>query len=214
VVTGNLGVDALLEALDRPPRFADPQVEQAYLSNGQVIVLTMHRRESWGSRMTELAAAVSDFCRARPEITLVVPIHPNPVVRESLRAGLGSLPNALLCEPLGYHEFVHLMRRSSVIVTDSGGIQEEAVTLGRPVLVLRDDTERPEGMTEGLLRVVGRDPQRLDDALRDGLAAAELPRSGRISPVYGDGKAAQRCLSAITARWCGGARIAEFTAVT
>jgi UDP-N-acetylglucosamine 2-epimerase (non-hydrolysing) len=213
VVTGNLVVDALLEALDRRPHFTDHRVEQAYRSKNPIIMFTMHRRESWGSRMTELAAAISAFCRARPDITLIVPMHPNPTVRASLTAGLGSLSTALLCEPLGYDEFVHLMHRSAAIVTDSGGIQEEAVTLRRTVLVLRDDTERPEGITEGFLRVVGRNPRRLDDALHEALDAVGPPGSDRTSPVYGDGKAAQRCLSAITARWRGGARIADFTAV-
>jgi UDP-N-acetylglucosamine 2-epimerase (non-hydrolysing) len=210
-VTGNLVVDALFEALGRQPRFSTPQIAKAYNARNPLVLFTMHRRESWGDQMTLLAATLREFCLARPDITLVVPMHPNPTVRAALKAGLGYLPTAIICEPFGYDEFVHLMHRSSVIVTDSGGIQEEAVTLRRTVLVVRDDTERPEGMAEGFLRVVGRDPQRLTEALEAAFTHPAPIGGGLASHAYGDGKAAQRCLSAITARWCGGVGIADFT---
>nr|MDT0659376.1 UDP-N-acetylglucosamine 2-epimerase (non-hydrolyzing) [Micromonospora sp. DSM 115978] len=212
-VTGNLVVDALFAALGRPPRFAEPRLARAMRQDRPIVLFTMHRRESWGEQMALLAAAVRTFCRAEPDVTLVVPMHPNPTVRAALRAGLGELDSAIVCDPLGYDEFIHLMNRTTVVVTDSGGIQEEAVTLGRTVLVVRDDTERPEGVAEGLMHVVGRDPQRVVAALHRVFGPARDEPRGRPSLVYGDGKAAQRSLSAITARWCGGARIADVSAV-
>lgn len=214
VVTGNLVVDALFEALARRPHFTDPRVAGAYRSADHIVLFTMHRRESWGGAMTGLAEAVRASCSARPDVTLVVPMHPNPTVRAALGEGLKGLPTAVICDPLGYDEFVHLMNRAAVILTDSGGIQEEAVTLRKTVLVLREATERPEGMSEGFLRVVGRNPQRVGHALDEALSRVGEPTTGGpTSLIYGDGKAAQRCLSAIMARWRAGSRIADFSAI-
>ncbi|MGI5152961.1 non-hydrolyzing UDP-N-acetylglucosamine 2-epimerase [Plantactinospora sp. CA-294935] len=211
-VTGNLVVDALFEVLGREPHFTDPRIAHAFESSTPIVLFTMHRRESWGDRMAQLAASVREFCLSRPDATLVVPVHPSPAVRSAMDAGLRDLPTAIVCEPLPYTEFVHVLKQAALVVTDSGGIQEEATTLGKTVLVLRDNTERPEGADEGFLHVVGRDPQRLAQALHEAFGAAvAASKHDRTSLVYGDGKAANRCLSAILARWRSGARIADFT---
>nr|BAE44397.1 putative UDP-N-acetylglucosamine 2-epimerase [Streptomyces kasugaensis] len=144
-VTGNTVIDAMHLVLDRPGDSANRELD-AFTEGRQTVLLTMHRRESWGIPMGRVAAAVAELCRSRPTLRFVIPLHPNPEVRRVFRSHLSSLTQVLLCEPLRYSEFIRLMHRAVLVLTDSGGVQEEAPTLGKPVLVLRDRTERPEGI--------------------------------------------------------------------
>jgi UDP-N-acetylglucosamine 2-epimerase (non-hydrolysing) len=210
VVTGNTVVDALQWAVRQPVRFGDTRV--AGLGRDRALVLvTTHRRESWGERMQDAMRGLADVARRHAEIDLLLPMHRNRVVRDAVQTSLGGLDNVVLTEPLDYAEFAHLMARCQFVVTDSGGVQEEAPSLGKPVLVLRDTTERPEGVAAGTVRLVGtersevaREVERLltDPTTYDAMARAVNP--------YGDGNAAQRCVAAIAAHLDGTAMPAPF----
>jgi UDP-N-acetylglucosamine 2-epimerase (non-hydrolysing) len=211
LVTGNTVVDALLWALERPV----PESELLRELDGdgrRVIVVTTHRRESWGERMREIAAALAEIAETDPAVLVVLPIHRNTVVREAILPTLGETANARVVEPLPYGEFVHLLARSYLIVTDSGGIQEEAPTLRKPVIVLRPATERPEAVHGGSSLVVGTSRDEIVTAVRrllDDPAAYEamLPRRN----PYGDGKAAARCVAALAKLFGLGERPVEFS---
>jgi UDP-N-acetylglucosamine 2-epimerase (non-hydrolysing) len=199
VVTGNTVVDALLWALERPA----PESELLREIDGdgrRVVVVTTHRRESWGERMREIAVALAELARADQGLLVVLPIHRNAIVRGAILPALDGVANARVVEPLPYGEFVHLLARSHLIVTDSGGIQEEAPGLGKPVLVTRDTTERPEAIAAGTARLVGTDMAALVAAateLLDDPAAYRAMAQAR-NP-FGDGKAATRIVEAIAA---------------
>ena len=196
-VTGNTVIDALLWTVDRLGKdsalkraqgerfpFLDPQ--------RKLILVTGHRRESFGDGFLRICSALAALAK-RGDVEIVYAVHPNPNVTEPVHRMLGALPNVHLIEPLSYVPFVELMRTSHILLTDSGGIQEEAPSLGKPVLVMRDKTERPEAVSAGTARLVGTDPARiqaecailLDDA-------AEYARRAHIHNPYGDGPAAVR----------------------
>jgi UDP-N-acetylglucosamine 2-epimerase (non-hydrolysing) len=197
VVTGNTVIDALHWAISRPVSFSDPALARLGVSRDLVLV-TAHRRESWGGRMSQAMLGLRDVAEARPGIDMVVPMHRNPIVRTSMVEAFGDLPNVVLTEPLTYAAFAHLMNRSRLVVTDSGGVQEEAPGLGKPVLVLRETTERPEGVEAGVVRLVGTDRTKVahevDRLLSDPAEYAAMARA--VNP-YGDGHAAERSLTAI-----------------
>jgi UDP-N-acetylglucosamine 2-epimerase (non-hydrolysing) len=148
--------------------------------------------------MIRVGQALADVARARPDVLVVFPIHRNPVVREAIVPTLAGMANIILVEPMPYAGFARLMERSTLILTDSGGIQEEGPSLGKPVLVMRDTTERPEALAAGTVRLVGTDRDRVRDAvlelLRDQSAYDAMARS--VNP-YGDGNACRRALDAI-----------------
>ncbi|WP_081682642.1 non-hydrolyzing UDP-N-acetylglucosamine 2-epimerase [Marmoricola sp. URHB0036] len=197
LVTGNTVVDALQWAVQQPVAFTDERV--ASLGRDRPLVLvTTHRRESWGEPMQQAVAAIGDVARDHPELDVLLPLHRNSVVRDAVQPALGELPNVILTEPLAYAEFAHLMARCRLVVTDSGGVQEEAPSFGKPVLVLRDTTERPEGVEAGVVRLIGTDRQRvaheIERLLDDPTAYAEMARA--VNP-YGDGEAARRSTGAI-----------------
>ncbi len=191
-VTGNTAVDALRWALDRK----GPWPACLGGLEGPLAVVTLHRRESFGRPLEGILRSINEAARRRPELTWVYPVHPNPLVRAAAKRLLRH-PRVRLVEPMGYLDFVRLLSRSELIVTDSGGIQEEAPTLGKPVLVMRDKTERGEALRAGMTRLVGASGERL-------LAALErLPRRGRPRPnPFGDGQAARRIVEAV-AHWAG-----------
>ena len=160
---------------------------------GPKVLVTVHRRESWGVPMERVARAIKRVCAELPEVTFIFPIHLNPVVRKTFREALGDLSQVVFSEPLPYRPFVHLMKAVDVVITDSGGIQEEAPTLGKPVLVMRDTTERPEGIEAGTARLVGTDDAVIARELLLLLTdrAAYERMANAINP-YGDGRAAER----------------------
>jgi UDP-N-acetylglucosamine 2-epimerase (non-hydrolysing) len=193
LVTGNTVIDALLTTAAGPAPDFEPALAAALERPGAKVLVTVHRRESWGVPMQAIARAIEGVCAEMPEVTFLFPIHLNPVVRETFRAILGTVEGVVFTEPLPYRPFIHLMKAVDLVITDSGGIQEEAPTLGKPVLVMRDTTERPEGIQAGTARLVGTDTQTIRDAitvlLRD--PAAYDAMANAINP-YGDGRAAER----------------------
>ncbi len=189
-VTGNTVVDALrwvrdrLTSADRPD-YLDP--------SRRLILLTAHRRESFGEPLRRALQAVRSLADAFPDVQVVYPVHPNPEVKAAAAEELAGHPRVVLTGPTDYRTTVWLMNHAHLILTDSGGIQEEAPSLGRPVLVLRDVSERPEGVRAGVVRLVGTNPDRIvteaSRLLTDGNAHKA---ASRLTDVYGDGLAAQR----------------------
>ncbi len=195
-VTGNTAIDALLIAAKRRPK--RPAVPGAALRGRRLILVTAHRRENWDRGIQQICLALRDLLERFEDIAVVYPVHPNPVVRDQVSELLRGQDRAHLIAPAGYVEFVDLMKRSYLILTDSGGVQEEAPSLGRPVLVMREKTERTEGIEAGCSRLVGADRKRIvaetsrvlrEPALYRAMVAAANP--------YGDGKAASRIRRAL-----------------
>lgn len=192
-VTGNTGIDAVQWVATQPLKCVDPALQRVLTHTGRVLLLTTHRRENWGEPMTAIAHAARELLERFDDLLLLAPMHRNPIVRQSLVPILGDHPRAVLTEPLDYAPFVHAMRRADVILTDSGGVQEEAPAFGKPILVLRETTERPEGVEAGAAKLVGTDPARIVQEtarlLTDPDAYAQMARA--VNP-YGDGRAAVR----------------------
>ena len=195
-VTGNTVIDALLAMRDRiaaqPALAAGLDPLAARFAGRRIVAVTSHRRENFGDGMAQVAAAIARIAD-RPDVGVIFPVHPNPAVRPVMEAALGSHPNVALIDPLDYPHFVRLMAMSAVMLTDSGGVQEEAPSLGKPVLVMRDTTERPEGVAAGTSQLVGTDPDtivnRMFALLDDDTAYAAMAQAHN---PYGDGQAAQR----------------------
>jgi UDP-N-acetylglucosamine 2-epimerase (non-hydrolysing) len=169
------------------------------------VLLTAHRRESWGPPMEQVALGVADAARARPDALIVWPLHPNPAIDQAVRPAVRGLANVRLVRPAGYCEFVDLVRRADVIVTDSGGVQEEGAYLGKRLLVLRDVTERPEAVDAGIATLVGTDRSAVADAIVRAVA------SERGGPSYrsGDGCAGSRAVAAVAHYFGDGPRPAD-----
>ena len=200
-VTGNTVIDALQWTTAQPVEFEDPQVAAAVTearSGRDLVLVTAHRRESWGPRMVESMTAIRDLARERPDVQVLLPMHRNPLVREVIEPLLGALGNVLLTEPLDYHQFAHALASARIVLTDSGGVQEEAPSLGKPVLVMRDTTERPEAVDAGTVRLVGTDGHAIRAALERLLddPTAYAAMANAVNP-YGDGRAAERSVAAI-----------------
>lgn len=190
-VTGNTVIDALFGTIDPNHVFSDKRLRD--LDAGRpLILLTTHRRESIGQPLRSICAATAQIAKNKPDHDIVIPVHPNPGVSSVVNEILGAIGNVLLIEPLGYKDFVNLMARARLILTDSGGIQEEAPALDIPVLVLRETTERPEAVSAGASRLVGtRKESIVKEALRlldDKRAYAAM--AGASSP-YGDGSTSE-----------------------
>jgi UDP-N-acetylglucosamine 2-epimerase (non-hydrolysing) len=199
-VTGNSGIDAVLQIVEALDRGALPRPAWPWLDpTRRLILVTAHRRESFGPGIEEICDALAALA-ARPDTQLVFPVHRNPNVLDVVSQRLGDIPNIVLLEPLEYPEFVDLMRRSCLILTDSGGVQEEAPSLGKPVLVLRDRTERPEAVAAGTVRLVGPHCGRIvDEAARLLDDVTEYKRMSAVHNPYGDGRASARIVAAIDA---------------
>lgn len=211
-VTGNTVIDALLTSTTVAPTFEDPRVPELLGAGDPILLVTTHRRESWGAPMEATMAAVREVAERHPEVRVLLPMHRNPLVRDVVEGALGGLDNVLLTAPLSYHEFAHALKAAKVVLTDSGGVQEEAPSLGKPVLVMRDTTERPEAVEAGTVRLVGTDRVAVRDAtlelLEDEDAWATM--STAVNP-YGDGKAAARSVAAIEELFGIGQRLPEFS---
>ena len=195
-VTGNTGIDALQYAAGLDLPFEDPLVAAAVESGEPYVVVTAHRRENWNGGLGRIAEAIGRLATDRPGVRFVVPLHPNPLVRSELGLPLAAHANVIRTEPLAYAQFARLMANATVVVTDSGGIQEEAPALGVPVLVARESTERSEGVEAGTLKLVGTDP---DTIVTETEAVLADPVAHRVNPTdnpYGDGRAADRIVAA------------------
>ena len=198
VVTGNTVIDALLMTVSRLRR--EGGCARQWSSNGQrLILVTAHRRENFGQPLARICHALAGIAaRYSSEVQIVYPVHPNPNVWGPVHEMLGGIPNVTLTEPLGYYDFVRLMSEAYLILTDSGGLQEEAPSLGVPVLVLREVTERPEGVAAGVVKVVGTDERVIAEEvtalLENGPVYQQMAH--RTNP-YGDGQASRRIVKAI-----------------
>lgn len=199
VVTGNTVVDAVLAiaAADLPAR--SPVVAELErdldATGGRLLLVTVHRRESWGAGLDRVLAAVRTIVTEHPDVHVLLPAHPNPAVRSQADAALAAAPRVRICDPIDYPDLVRALRRSALVLTDSGGIQEEAPSFGVPVLVARDVTERREAVEAGYAWLVGTDPARIQGKARELLAA-----NTRLRPdgnPYGDGTAGVRCAAAL-----------------
>ncbi len=197
-VTGNTVIDALLEVARRDEPPADPRVRAVLVRPGRRLLLTSHRRENWGDPQRRIFQAVRELLDRVPDLELIFPVHPNPVVVRPAQEILGDHPRAHLVAPLDYATVVSCMKAAALILTDSGGIQEEAPALGRPVLVLRETTERPEGVRAGTARLVGTDRGQIVRAATELLTDADAyARMSRARNPYGDGRAAERIRGAL-----------------
>ncbi len=200
ILAGNTVIDALLQSVREDYVFEDPRLTQLP-RNGKILLVTTHRRESIGEPMRHVCEALLRLKQAHPELTIVIPTHRNPAVREIVLGMLQNQTGIILVDPLPYLDFVHMMARSDIILTDSGGVQEEAPSLKRPVLVIREVTERPEGVTAGVAKLLGTDPTRIFNAVHELLTNEQAYRAmvGSVNP-YGDGHAAKYIVDAI-ATW-------------
>ncbi len=196
-VTGNPVVDALAEMLERArPLAATAQLLESTKSFKRIL-LTTHRRESFGERMAENLAVLKSFVETHPDVALIFPVHPNPSVSGPARAILGNCDRIHLISPLDYEQFVVVMSQVSLIVSDSGGVQEEAPSLGKPLLILRENTERPEAIEAGCAQLVS-EPQRLADLLDDAFSPGSWVEGvAVVANPFGDGHAARRIATAI-----------------
>lgn len=202
-VTGNTVVDALLFTMERMR--SDAELAQrldaqfAVLDQfAKVLLVTGHRRENFGDGLDQICRALARVAAADADTCIVYPLHPNPNVREPVSNRLGGIPNIRLIDPVGYPEFVYLMSRSFLILTDSGGVQEEAPTLGKPVLVMRDTTERPEAVDAGVAALVGADEVRIFEAVQALVNDPALySRMAGTRNPFGDGLASARIAGAI-----------------
>ena len=201
-LTGNTVIDALLRTVRKDYFFSHPFlrkiVEDCRRLRRKMVLITCHRRENWGAPMAGACRAIRKLAERHREVTFIFPVHLNPVVREVVYPILKGLPNVFLTDPLEYESFVNLMNEIYLVLTDSGGMQEEAPSLGKPVLVLREVTERPEAVVAGTVKLVGMDERRIvteTSRLLDSLVAYK--RMASATNPYGDGKAAWRIVQTL-----------------
>ncbi|MCM3687845.1 non-hydrolyzing UDP-N-acetylglucosamine 2-epimerase [Kocuria rosea] len=211
VVTGNSVIDALLLTVASRPRIEDTELATRLATGRPVVLVTAHRRESWGEPLRQVGRALGRLADAYPDYEFVFPAHRNPLVREAIVPQVHDRSNVIVTEPLPYAQFCALMERSSIILTDSGGVQEEGPSLGKPVLVMRDTTERPEAVTAGTVRLVGTDEQDIVEAVSTLIEDPEVyeQMACALNP-YGDGRAAERTLQALARHYGLGGTVEEF----
>ncbi|WP_413228296.1 non-hydrolyzing UDP-N-acetylglucosamine 2-epimerase [Arthrobacter sp. AET 35A] len=211
VVTGNTVIDALLETVKKQVPFTDPQLEALAQTGRKILLVTTHRRENQGEAMRGVGRAIARIADAEPDLVVVLPVHKNPAVREAVLPALEGRSNIVVTEPLAYGEFTRLLSLAHIVLTDSGGVQEEAPSLGKPVLVMRDNTERPEAVGAGTVKLIGTDEERIvvevDRLLND--ADSFNAMANAVNP-YGDGLAASRSVAAIGQLLGVGSRTPEF----
>lgn len=198
VVTGNTVIDALVQVVDSTYKFMQPSLKSMDFSSKRVILLTCHRRENIGRPMVEIFNAVRDIADVYSDVEVVYPVHKNPAVIDTARSILGGRERIHLIEPLDYLPFANLMGRCFMVMTDSGGIQEEAPSLGKPVLVLREVTERPEAVQAGTVRLAGVKREDVFKAASELLESDDLynKMAQTVNP-YGDGRASQRIVDSL-----------------
>lgn len=195
--TGNTVIDALLSVANRHPACPIPGLDW---ENHRVILSTVHRRENWGEPLQDIAQGFLQVLDKFPDTALVLPLHRNPTVREPLKAILGNHPRVFLTEPLDYAELVGAMQRCYLLLTDSGGLQEEAPSLGKPVLVLRETTERPEAVTAGTAKLIGTNSNSILKAAAKLLSSPEAYGAmANVANPFGDGHAAERIMQIVEA---------------
>jgi UDP-N-acetylglucosamine 2-epimerase (non-hydrolysing) len=198
-VTGNTVIDALLATVRDGYEFNHPILSQIDFSSYKTLLVTAHRRESWGEPLSAICEAIKEIIATQPDVCVVFSVHLNPEVQRTVNTLLDGEDRVFLVDPMDYEPFVQLMGKAHLILTDSGGIQEEAPSLGKPVLVLRELTERPEAVEAGTVKIVGRDTERIVSEtiklIRNSTAYEKMAQA--INP-YGDGRASQRIADIIT----------------
>ncbi|MCI6411264.1 MULTISPECIES: non-hydrolyzing UDP-N-acetylglucosamine 2-epimerase [Schaalia] len=210
-VTGNTVVDALEMMIDGAGPWANPVAEQLVESGMTLVTVTSHRRENWGRPLRRIGRAIRRVADERPEVHFVLPLHANPIVRNTLEKLLGGASNVSILPPLDYVDFLRLVEGSAVVVSDSGGVQEEAPSLRTPVLILRESTERPEAVESGWGTIVGTGEDAVYAALSEALDVMDETSAARMSSnPFGDGSAARRCVNAIADLTLVGVRDADF----
>ena len=199
LVSGNTVIDALLWTLEREKQADAPWPNKyEWLADRRMVLITGHRRENFGDGMQQMCHAIRELAKRFSDVVFLYPVHLNPRVRETVHAELAGLENVVLVDPAPYPEFVWLMDRSTIIISDSGGVQEEAPSLRRPVLVTRNNTERPEGVEAGAVQLVGTKADKIIGQAAALLAdSQEYARYQIDESPYGDGKAAERILERI-----------------
>ncbi|MEC3850802.1 UDP-N-acetylglucosamine 2-epimerase (non-hydrolyzing) [Paenarthrobacter ureafaciens] len=213
VVTGNSVIDALFTTVDKQIPFTDPQLEELAASGRKILLVTTHRRENQGDAMRGVGRALARIADAEPDLVIVLPAHKNPVVREAVLPALDGKPNVVVTEPLAYGEFTRMLSLAHIVLTDSGGVQEEAPSLGKPVLVMRENTERPEAVEAGTVTLIGTDEERIvTEVLRLMNDAEHFSTMANAVNPYGDGLASARTVAAIAELLGVGERIEEFGA--
>lgn len=211
VVTGNTVIDALNAATQTHRSMSEARLEGFVDAYPQLVLLTTHRRENLGPNMEKIGEAVRELAESHHDYGFVIPMHKNPKVREVLLPHVVNLPNVLVVEPLAYGDFTRVISRCRLVLTDSGGVQEEAPSLGKPVLVLRENTERPEAVEAGTVKLIGTEPQRIIHEVENLLENADVygSMSNAVNP-YGDGHAAARTVAALECHFGVGERLPEF----
>ncbi|MBQ9764189.1 MAG: UDP-N-acetylglucosamine 2-epimerase (non-hydrolyzing) [Phascolarctobacterium sp.] len=198
VVTGNTVIDALQTTVKADYEFADAEFNKIFARGNRLILMTTHRRENLGEPMRNVYKALRQVLETHSDVEAIFPVHKNPKVREIVQAELGGLDRVHLIEPMDYEPFANLMGKVDIVLTDSGGIQEEAPALGKPVLVLRDTTERPEAVEAGTVKLVG---TAFEDVLRETNLllddASHYQKMAEAANPYGDGKASERIIRTI-----------------
>ncbi len=198
LITGNTVIDALQYAIGIDYAFEDEELRQLDFEKNKVITLTCHRRENWGQPMINIFEAVKKIALEYPDLKIVFPIHKNPNIRKVAHSIFDDVDNIIIIEPLEYQPFSKLMNLSYMILTDSGGIQEEAPGLGKPVVVLRTETERPEAVEAGTVRIAGVDKDEIYNIVKELLDNEdEYNKMAKANNPYGDGRASQRIVEHI-----------------
>ena len=197
-ITGNTVIDALQATVEKSFTFSQGELGKINFSQKKVVLLTTHRRENLGGPMAQVYQALKRIVAELPQVEIVFPVHRNPKVRQVVEEHLGNTPGVHLIEPLDYRPFVNLMNKCHLVLTDSGGMQEEAPALGKPVLVLRETTERPEAVEAGTVRLIGTQLEQVYSHTKELLTNQESYRSmaQAVNP-YGDGQAAKRIVKYI-----------------
>lgn len=199
VITGNTVIDALFMTVEKQIPFTDPRLEQLAARDSRILLVTTHRRENLGEAMRGMGRALARIADAEPDLQIVLPLHMNPIVRAAVVPAIQDRQNVLLLEPLDYGEFCRLLAMSHIVLTDSGGVQEEAPSLGVPVLVMRENTERPEAVEAGVAKLIGTDEERLVSEVLELLGDRGLYESmSEAMNPYGDGTAARRSVASLT----------------
>jgi UDP-N-acetylglucosamine 2-epimerase (non-hydrolysing) len=205
IVTGNTVIDSLLYAKDKVTSFSsdinNSEIIELFKSHSKIILVTGHRRENFGEGFIQICEALAHLAQKFKDIAIVYPVHLNPNVQLPVQNLLSNLSNVYLIDPLSYPDFVYAMKKSYIILTDSGGVQEEAPSLGKPVLVMRDTTERPEAVEAGTVRLVGADKEKIFNGVSELLLDKRLyEKMSKLHNPYGDGKAVDRIISSLTNR--------------
>jgi len=197
-ISGNTVIDALFLMVKENYIFRETSLKDEKIFKKKIILVTMHRRENWGEPLRKTCRAINKIIDKHSDVSVIFPLHKNPEIRSNVKEILQNRKNILLLDTLDYDDMINLMSKSYIILTDSGGIQEEAPSLGKPVLVLRDETERPEAVEAGVVKLIGTDEERIFSEIDLVLNSREkyMEMSKSINP-YGDGKASERIVKKI-----------------